>query len=103
SGQVKDSFAGHCEVAQLLARRLAIGPDVVAALGQLYERWDGRGAPKGLKGDEIAVPVQIVTLAQDAVTFLRIGGVEAATAVARERRGTVYAPAVADRFCERAG
>lgn len=47
--QVKASFAGHCEVAQRLAERLEFSPNIIYALGQLYERWDGKGAPKGLK------------------------------------------------------
>jgi hypothetical protein len=32
--------AGHCEVAQMLARRLALPRDYTAALGAVYERWD---------------------------------------------------------------
>src|SRR5581483_9398470 len=43
----KREFSGHCEVAQRLATRLGFGQGIVEALGQLYERWDGRGLPKG--------------------------------------------------------
>jgi HD-GYP domain-containing protein (c-di-GMP phosphodiesterase class II) len=98
----KDAFAGHCEVAQRLAARLGLGDGVVVALGQLYERWDGRGLPNGLKGEQIALPVRIVTLAQDAVVFHRLGGVEAAVAVARERAGAAYEPRLVERFCRQA-
>jgi HD-GYP domain-containing protein (c-di-GMP phosphodiesterase class II) len=81
---------------------LGLGANVVRALGQLFERWDGRGAPHGLKGEAIAPAVLVVTLAQDAVLFSHLGGIDTAIAVARERRGTSYAPHIADQFCEHA-
>ena len=96
--QFKPMFVGHCEVAQRLAERLGFGPDIVYALGQLYERWDGKGMPHGLKGEAIAPAVLVVALAQDAVLFYRLGGLDAAVNVARERRGTAYAPHLVDIF-----
>ena len=96
------SAAAHCEVAQLLAERLGLGPGVRRGLGQVYERWDGRGRPAGTKGEEIMLPVRVVHLAQDAVTFYRMGGVETAVAVARQRSGGAYDPWIADRFCREA-
>jgi HD-GYP domain-containing protein (c-di-GMP phosphodiesterase class II) len=99
ASQIQEGFSGHCEVAQRLAERLGFGERIVHALGQLYERWDGRGLPKGLQGEAIAPAVRIVTLAQDAITFHRLGGVEAAVAVVRERRGSAYDPQIVDRFC----
>jgi HD-GYP domain-containing protein (c-di-GMP phosphodiesterase class II) len=95
---MRTTFAGHCEVAQRLATRLGFGEATLVCLGQLYERWDGKGLPNGLKAEAVALPVRVVTLAQDAATFLRIGGVEAVVATVRERRGTAYDPAIADRF-----
>ncbi|MEA2638991.1 MAG: hypothetical protein QOF51_385 [Chloroflexota bacterium] len=91
-------FAGHCEVAERLATRLGFEPAIVEALGQLYERWDGRGLPHGIRGEAIAPAVRVVALAQDALTFSRLGGVEAATQVARERAGGAYDPRVAEAF-----
>src|SRR5439155_6922370 len=60
---MRDSFAGHCEVAQRLAERLGFEAGIVHALGQLYERWDGHGLPHGRKGAEVAPAVLVVTLA----------------------------------------
>jgi HD-GYP domain-containing protein (c-di-GMP phosphodiesterase class II) len=100
--EIKSMFHAHCEVAQMLGERMGFGEGVICALGQLYERWDGRGAPNGLKGDQVALPVLIVTLAQDAITFHRLGGVEAAVAIARERKGSAYAPMLVDCFCNHA-
>jgi HD-GYP domain-containing protein (c-di-GMP phosphodiesterase class II) len=100
--QMEASITGHCEVAQRLAERLEFSPNIVYALGQLYERWDGKGAPKGLKGEAIAPAVLVVTLAQDALIFHRLGGVEAAVAMARKRKGAAYAPQIVECFCQHA-
>ena len=79
-GFMRESFAGHCEVAQRLASRRGLEASVISCLGQVYERWDGHGLPRGLKGEEVDPAVLLVALAQDAVVWNRIGGPEAAVA-----------------------
>ena len=95
-----ESFAGHCEVAQRLARRLGLPESLIVCLGQLYERWDGKGQPHGLKGDDVAAPVLVVTLAQDAVVWNRIGGPDAAVETVRKRSGSAYEPEMSAGFCD---
>lgn len=102
TSHIQPMFAGHCEVAQRLAERFGFDQNVIYGLGQLYERWDGKGSPKGLKGEAIAPAVLVVTLAQDMVVFQRLGGVDAAFNVARERKGGAYAPSLVDVFCAHA-
>ncbi len=97
-----ESFAGHCEVAQRLARRLGLSESLIVCLGQLYERWDGKGQPHGLNGDDVAPPVLVVTLAQDAVVWNRIGGPDAAVETVRKRSGGAYDPNMAAGFCDNA-
>jgi HD-GYP domain-containing protein (c-di-GMP phosphodiesterase class II) len=97
-----ESFAGHCEVAQRLASRMGLTESLIVCLGQLYERWDGKGQPWGLKGEEVAPAVLLVTLAQDAVVWARIGGADAAVATVRKRSGSAYDPRMAERFCDQA-
>jgi HD-GYP domain-containing protein (c-di-GMP phosphodiesterase class II) len=99
---MNESFAGHCEVAQRLADRLGLAESLIVCLGQLYERWDGKGRPRGLKGEEVAPAVLLVSLAQDAVVWARIGGPDAAVATVRKRSGSAYHPRMAERFCEAA-
>jgi HD-GYP domain-containing protein (c-di-GMP phosphodiesterase class II)/DNA-binding CsgD family transcriptional regulator len=98
----QQGFAGHCEVAQRLAARLGFRDGILVALGQLYERWDGRGLPRGLQGEQIAPAVLLVALAQDVVTFHRLGGREAAVAMASERQGGAYDPRMVEAFCREA-
>ena len=97
---MQESFAGHCEVAQRLAERLGLRESLLVCLGQLYERWDGKGLPRGLRGDEVAPAFLLVTLAQDAVVWTRIGGPDAAVATIRTRSGGAYPHQMAERFCE---
>jgi HD-GYP domain-containing protein (c-di-GMP phosphodiesterase class II) len=99
---VNDIVEGHCEVAQRFAERLGFNESVIYALGQLYERWDGKGSPNGVKGEEVAPAVLIVSLAQDVITFYRLGGVDAAAAIVRERKGKAYEPRMAEYFCSHA-
>jgi HD-GYP domain-containing protein (c-di-GMP phosphodiesterase class II)/DNA-binding CsgD family transcriptional regulator len=55
-----------CEVASNTARRLGLSHGVQQALHEIFERWDGRGAPDGLHAEAITLPArfaQVVTLA----------------------------------------
>lgn len=92
----------HCRLAGVFAVRLGLGPEVRDPLLQIFERWDGKGAPAGLKGQQIALPVRLVQLGEIVEVFHRRGGVEAAVEVARERSGTQFDPALVERFCRRA-
>jgi HD-GYP domain-containing protein (c-di-GMP phosphodiesterase class II) len=102
SSHIKPMFAGHCEVAQRLAERFGFDRNIIYGLGQLYERWDGKGSPRGIKGEAIAPAVLVVALAQDMVLFHRLGGVGAALRVARARQGSAYAPKLVEVFCAHA-
>jgi HD-GYP domain-containing protein (c-di-GMP phosphodiesterase class II) len=97
-----ENIAGHCEVAERLAERLALSAGVRRNLGQIYERWDGRGLPRGLKGEAIAPAVRVVTLAQDVVVLRAAHGAEAADATLAARSGGAYDPHIVDRFLKRA-
>ena len=90
-------FPGHCEVAQRLGERLGFSAGFVTGLGQLYARWDGKGIPR-IAGEAITPAVRLVMLAQDMTTFVRVGGVTAAVAVARQRRARQYDPRLVDLF-----
>jgi HD-GYP domain-containing protein (c-di-GMP phosphodiesterase class II) len=99
---MQELAAGHCEVGQRLASRFGFGESLQQALGQAYERWDGQGVPGGMKGEAIAACARIVSLAHDAVLFHRMGGVEMAAAVVKERAGTAHDPRIVERFCQAA-
>src|SRR5919109_791497 len=94
--------ATHCLVAGQFAVRLGLSAQVRDALQHIFERWDGRGTPAGLRGAEIALPARIVVLADMVESFRRLGGDEAAVDVARRRAGGQFDPALAGHVCEHA-
>jgi HD-GYP domain-containing protein (c-di-GMP phosphodiesterase class II) len=85
----------HCELGKKLAERFDLGPGVARGLTQMFERWDGRGQPNGIKHDAIDLAVSTAHVATDAQVMCRIGGAEAAVAMVRARSGKGYAPRVA--------
>jgi HD-GYP domain-containing protein (c-di-GMP phosphodiesterase class II)/DNA-binding CsgD family transcriptional regulator len=95
-----DLFA-HWLSADLLARRLSLGEEVRQSLRESFERWDGKGVG-GLKGEGIRTASRLVYLADVLAVFQRIGGIEAAIRVARERSGTHFDPSLVDLFCREA-
>ena len=46
-------LSGHCEVAKRIAERIGLSDEICENLGQLYERWDGKGLPNGLSGNAV--------------------------------------------------
>ncbi len=100
---MSDLTRAQCEVGSMLARDCCLSERVVRAMGQVFERWDGKGFPHNLRGDEVAMPVRVALLAHDVEMFLRAGGVEAALAMARERRGGAFEPRLVDVFARHAG
>jgi HD-GYP domain-containing protein (c-di-GMP phosphodiesterase class II) len=91
-------LSGHCEVAQRIAERIGLSAELRETLGQIYERWDGRGMPRGLSGDAVKFPVRLVTLAQDAVALFDTHGREAVPAMIARRAGGAYERELAELF-----
>jgi HD-GYP domain-containing protein (c-di-GMP phosphodiesterase class II)/DNA-binding CsgD family transcriptional regulator len=90
-------------VARLLAERLALGTGVQDALGQVFERWDGRGGVPGERaGEAIALPVRVGHLAHYAELFHRIDGVDGAVATVCSRSGKMFDPRLVELFCDHA-
>jgi HD-GYP domain-containing protein (c-di-GMP phosphodiesterase class II) len=96
-------IAAHCEVAERLAERLGLSANVRRNLGQIYERWDGRGLPHRLKGEAVAPAVRVVSFAQDVIVLYAAFGAEAANEKLRARSGGAYDPRVVELFLKRSG
>ncbi|MEZ4364615.1 MAG: HD domain-containing phosphohydrolase [Kofleriaceae bacterium] len=84
--------AAQCAQAEALAADLELGAPVIEALSQMYERYDGRGAPLGLRGPAISVAGQLVHLAQVLEALHRQRGRDATLAELARRRGGQFAP-----------
>src|SRR6478735_5937263 len=93
---VVSMLENHYLAADELAARLGLGDDVRTSLKQTFERWDGKHAPLGLKGEEILLTSRLIHLANVVEVFHRVAGVDAVVAVARERSGSEYDPALVE-------
>jgi HD-GYP domain-containing protein (c-di-GMP phosphodiesterase class II) len=94
-------FAAHCEQAVRLATRLGAASGVTDILGQTYERFDGKGAPLGVGGEDLLPLSRILHVAYAAVLHTSFEGRAAAIEVLRARRGTELDPKVVDAFLKR--
>jgi hypothetical protein len=95
-------MAANCEAGQRLAGRLGMSAGVILALGQIGERWDGLGAPGGLRGNAITLPARIMHLVHVTEIFHQVHGPEAAIEMVRHRAGRQFDPGVADAFLRHA-
>jgi hypothetical protein len=77
------NHTAHCDVAVRIAGTLGFGASIQQGLWQVYERWDGKGTPKHVKGEQLTLPVRVIQLAQDAATFFQLGGLEGAVTMVR--------------------
>ncbi|MFN2588646.1 MAG: HD domain-containing phosphohydrolase [Actinomycetota bacterium] len=100
--RLRGATLSHCVVTKDFAERVGLGREVADPLVQLFERWDGRGRPNRLAGEEIALPARIVQFADIVVPFHRAGGTRAAVRMARGRRATQFDPHLVDVFCDEA-
>jgi HD-GYP domain-containing protein (c-di-GMP phosphodiesterase class II) len=92
----------HSEIAQSLARQLKLDDAVCEAVGASYERWDGKGWPGELAGEQIPLAARLTQLAEYVEVAHRVGGTGAALALARKRRGSQFDPELTTFFCAHA-
>ena len=98
-GDVTRSFMeARCDRGAEIARMLFLSEETAAAIRSLDEHWDGRGMPDGLRGEEIPVAARILCIAQTVEVFHANGGVKAACAMAKRRRGRWFDPSLVDAF-----
>lgn len=61
--QMGQHHRNHCEAAELMAKRLELGPRVVGGLAHAYERWDGMSTQQLAAGEGISLPMRVVHVA----------------------------------------
>jgi HD-GYP domain-containing protein (c-di-GMP phosphodiesterase class II) len=95
----KEAIENHWLATNAFATALGLSREVRDGLYQTFERWDGKGVPAETRGEEILMAARLVNLADVVEVFHRAGGVDAAVAVARERSGSQFDPALVEAFC----
>jgi HD-GYP domain-containing protein (c-di-GMP phosphodiesterase class II) len=96
------SLAAHCQATAVIVGGFHLPEQVQRALPQVLERWDGKGGPAGLAGTQIEAVMRVAHIASEAEVALRIGGVDAALAMLRERSGSQFDPGLVDMCRARA-
>jgi HD-GYP domain-containing protein (c-di-GMP phosphodiesterase class II) len=89
---MKQTVLTHCELGEIVAKRLGLPGHVQRTVRFSTERWDGNGLAFGVKGAGVPVSARIVHLAQVVEVARCFGGRAAAEAIARERRGSEFDP-----------
>ena len=92
--------AHHAAMARQLGEQLGLPEPVLDALAASYERWDGGGWPGGRAGEDIPFAARVSQIAEFVEVAHRVGGVDAAKALARKRRGRQFDPTLAQLLCE---
>jgi HD-GYP domain-containing protein (c-di-GMP phosphodiesterase class II) len=85
----------HSALARGLAVRLGLSKAAQEAVGASYEQWDGKGWPGGLAGDRIPIASRLAQFAEFVEVAHRLGGIDAAIALADRRAGSQFDPALA--------
>jgi HD-GYP domain-containing protein (c-di-GMP phosphodiesterase class II) len=90
SSVVRPVLTAHCEVAQRIGQRLGLSDAIARNLGQIYERWDGKGLPHGTSGEDVLPAVRLVTLAQDMIALTDAAGLDEMAEIVAGRANAAY-------------
>jgi HD-GYP domain-containing protein (c-di-GMP phosphodiesterase class II) len=91
---MKEVTEARCTRGALISRKLGFGPQVAAGIQHLDEHWDGKGAPVGIRGEEIPIVARVVGLAQTFEVYLTAFGLTEAYDMLRSRSGRWFDPSV---------
>ncbi len=100
--EVDDMISHHAAIARTFAGQLGLPDAVAAAIGGVYEHWDGHGWPGELRGDAVPIASRLALLSEFAEVAYRVGGVAAVAALADKRGGRQFDPMVSKILCEEA-
>jgi HD-GYP domain-containing protein (c-di-GMP phosphodiesterase class II) len=99
-----EAIKRHPEIGHRILKDLPLLEDVLPGVLHHHERWDGRGYPRGLKGEEIPFMARIIALADtfDAMSSTRSyrAAMPRAAVLAEVRKcaGVQFDPALAETF-----
>jgi HD-GYP domain-containing protein (c-di-GMP phosphodiesterase class II) len=98
---IQKGLMSHCLTTARMAERFGLDDThVCRPLQQVFARWDGKGMPQGVGGEDIALPMRLFHLADMVEVHHRTDGPDGAVEVARAKRGKQFDPAVVDAFCK---
>jgi HD-GYP domain-containing protein (c-di-GMP phosphodiesterase class II) len=97
---ISEGVRADCEVGVELTRRLGLSEPVTRAVAEGFERFDGRGAPAGLAGTDVAEASRFAAVAFAAVMFDAVGGAGLAAEMVGRWSGRALDPQIAAVFAD---
>ena len=98
----RQEVAAACEVAEMLVGGFGVPPPAAGLLRYMTERWDGRGPLRRARGEDIPLPMRIVSVAMDGALQSVLVGPAGAAELVRERAGKAFDPEVATCLADHA-
>jgi HD-GYP domain-containing protein (c-di-GMP phosphodiesterase class II)/DNA-binding CsgD family transcriptional regulator len=95
AGFFAEGARADCEVGADVTRRLRLPEAVARAVLDGFERYDGKGAPAGRTGEEVAEPARFAAVGFTAVMFDAVGGAAAAAEMVQRWSGRALDPRIA--------
>jgi HD-GYP domain-containing protein (c-di-GMP phosphodiesterase class II) len=95
---VMDGFVADCRITGRFAERLGLGETVSEPLQQKFARWDGKGVPGGLGGEDIAFAARVLGMSWRLEAEHRLRGTDAAVALIRRHAGSTLDPGLVSRL-----
>lgn len=99
---VADGSRADREVAGRVVTRLGLGDQVAESVRHIFERWDGRGVPGGVAGEDIPQSARISHVASVAVMFAQAKGFSDALDTLERWSGRVLDPTITAAFLSHA-
>ncbi|MDQ4124952.1 MAG: HD domain-containing protein, partial [Actinomycetota bacterium] len=91
---VVETLVADCEVTGRFAERLGLGDPVSGPLQQKFARWDGKGVPAGLAGEDIPLPARVLGVTWRVEAEHRVHGLNAALELADRHAGATIDPSL---------
>jgi HD-GYP domain-containing protein (c-di-GMP phosphodiesterase class II) len=85
-------YVADCAITGRFAERLGLGESVSVPLYQKFARWDGKGIPRGLGGDDIPLPARMLAISLRLEHEHRVRGIDGALAVLHRSAGAILDP-----------
>jgi len=98
--KIERGLMSHCLTTARMAERFGLDEHVCQPLQQVFTRWDGKGVPGDVGGQDIALSMRLFHLADTVEVHHRANGTAAAIDIARARRGKHFDPTVVDAFAD---
>jgi HD-GYP domain-containing protein (c-di-GMP phosphodiesterase class II) len=95
---VMEGYVADCRITGRFAERLGLGESVSEPLYQKFARWDGKGIPRGVAGEDIPLASRMLAMSVRIEHEHRLRGTDGACAMLRRHAGALMDPNLVETF-----